>query len=124
MTPESRPYAAGVALGILLCGAEVASTIWFPSMWNDQNLWLVRLLFFTAGLFFVLVSSNWRYRACLRFWITIAILGMVHGLLILGLIDKLHQTKARILIPLLFVETFVGLLVLNLVLRGVNEEIT
>ena len=116
-------YVVGVALGVLLGGTIVVSTIWFPSMWDEKNQWLIRLLFFTAGLFFVLISTNWRFRSHTRLWVALGILGMVNAVFVVGFINQVRQLTVRHYMVILFVETFAGLLVLNRVLRGVDDDI-
>ena len=123
MKPAPSVYVVGVALGVLWCGAIVVSTIWLPSMWDKNNQWLIRLLFFTAGLFFVLISTNWRFRNHARLWVSLGILGIVDALFVVGFISQVRRLTVRHYMVILFVETFAGLLVLSRVLRDVDDDI-
>jgi hypothetical protein len=116
-------YLTGAALGIFLFVGIVISTIWSPSIWDDKNQWLVRLAFYSVGLFFVLASSNWRFRTRSRLWIVLGALVAVHTVVVLTFINRIRNLSGRGYITILFVEVFVGLLVLDRTLHGSDEDV-
>jgi phosphatidylserine synthase len=122
MRDQSRPYFIGMALGLLLCASIVTTVIWLPSIWRKENEWLVRLIFFTTSLFFVLISTNWRFRNHPKLWIAIAILALVHAILIIRFMDRVRELRVRDYAVILFVETFLGGLVVNKTLDGPQED--
>jgi hypothetical protein len=116
-------YLIGAVLGIVLVVAVVVSTIWTPSIWAGENRWLMRLCFYSVSLFAVLLFSNWRFRRRSRLWIVLAILATVHTAVALRFVNQIRNLSGRsIAVAILFIEVFVGLLVLDRALRSPDED--
>jgi drug/metabolite transporter (DMT)-like permease len=117
-------YLIGTVLGIVLVVAVVVSTIWTPSIWADENRWWMRLCFYSVSLFAVLLSSNWRFRRRSRLWIVLAILAAVHTAVVLSFINQIRNLSGRsIAVAILFIEAFIGLLVLDRALHSSDEDV-
>jgi hypothetical protein len=117
----SIDYFVGIGLGLLLGVSIVVTSIWMPSVWAKENQWLVRLFFFSAGLFSILIGTNWRFRNRRRLWIAISILVTINSILILEFINQVRELTIRQYMLILFVETFVGIIALTKVLDGSDE---
>lgn len=109
----SNPYVVGAAIGLLLSLGIIASVLWFPWIGNARNKWWLDFLFFTAFLFSILISINWRFHKQPRLWISIAILAPAHTTGIFLFIAFVHPLKPIHYAFLIYFEAVIGQVLLQ-----------
>lgn len=86
----SNPYLVGIAIGLLGAIGLIVCVIWFPGILEERNKWWRDFAFFTAFLFFVLISRNWQSHARLKLWILLVLLLVCHSAILL-FINHIYQ---------------------------------
>src|ERR1700690_2930315 len=75
----SNPYLAGAAIGILVSVVLIASVIWIPAFWDEQNNGWHELAFFRGVILFVLFSPFWSLGRRVRVWVSLSLIKAVNA---------------------------------------------
>jgi hypothetical protein len=79
MDNRPNPYLLGFSIGICLGLSLLVSVLWFPGIWDAKYKQLRDCLFFSVGLFVILIGRYWSVRCVLRFWLALSILASAHS---------------------------------------------
>jgi hypothetical protein len=79
MDNKPNPYVLGFSLGICIGLAILASVRWFPWIWDAKYKQLRDFLFFSAGMFIILIGRYWNVRSVPKLWLAFLILAGAHS---------------------------------------------
>ena len=78
MRVASHPWLVGGFLGFCLFFVIAISAFWFPWVWNGNNEWFVRLVFFGLIYLAILIFRYWKLRGKLRLWGALVVVILVN----------------------------------------------
>jgi hypothetical protein len=79
MDNKPNPYLLGFSIGICFGLALLVSFLWFPWIGDAKYKQLRDLLFFSVGMFVILIGRYWNVRRVPKLWLALSILASAHS---------------------------------------------
>jgi hypothetical protein len=96
--------------------------VWFPVLESQGSKRWIDFSYFTAFLFFVLISTNWRFHRKRQLWGALGIPFLAHTAGIVMYMKYVQDLIPRNYVVLLFFETVVGELILQHTAKRSKKE--
>ena len=79
MDNKPNPYLLGFSIGICFGLALLVSVVWFPWIGDAKYKQLRDFLFFSVGMFIILIGRYWNVRRVPKLWLAFLILAGAHS---------------------------------------------